>query len=213
MANNGNAQQQWPTTEESASKFNKPQQSSGGLVEDDNEAQIGGQAAHNGLTTQTGSHQDHDQPMSCYVCSTMDYENPADNLCRSLRHHQRGSPAIGGHNLMLESPFATPSKPGPARDSATLTSAAPEPDLRPSSSQEELGQSGDQSSPNQTSSNQSSSALARPFQNQAHRAQQATNYIRTRACSAEENFCSVVSIVRIEIVSDNLYSRFWAMER
>lgn len=46
-----------------------------------------------------------------------------------------------------------------------------------------------------------------------HRNWPPTNYIRTRQCDEGENFCSIVSVVRIEFVNDSLLSRFWAMER
>ena len=39
------------------------------------------------------------------------------------------------------------------------------------------------------------------------------SFIKTRHCQEDENFCSIVSVVRIEFVQDNLYSKFWALER
>lgn len=39
------------------------------------------------------------------------------------------------------------------------------------------------------------------------------NTIRVRPCMDDENFCSIVSIVRLEFVQENLYQKFWALER
>lgn len=47
----------------------------------------------------------------------------------------------------------------------------------------------------------------------SHRTPPPGNFIRTRTCLDDENFCSIVSVVRIEFLNDSLVSRFWAMER
>lgn len=42
---------------------------------------------------------------------------------------------------------------------------------------------------------------------------ESNSLIRSRACVDDENFCSVVSVFRIEYINDTLTTKFWAMER
>ena len=40
-----------------------------------------------------------------------------------------------------------------------------------------------------------------------------TNSIKLRPCSESENFCSIISVVRLEFVQEHYYSKFWALDR
>lgn len=194
--------------------------------------------------------QEYHPTMSCFVCSTMDYDNPADNLCRIMRpHHQRSTPNLyqqtSSSHHYIQSTTTTTTTTTSTTTAATLNSDsfnANNPteldsthssnstiSTGESSSNTSIG-SGDQhgqylnttlagktAAGGQATSTLSplvsttSSSLAQ--QHHHIRQQPSGNYIRTRSCFDDENFCSIVSVVRIEFVNDNLISKFWAMER
>lgn len=139
-------------------------------------------------------------PMSCYVCSTMDYENPQENLCRNLKYHPRLSqqPA-GGHYLaegLTERQLPQANLMPSTRDTSTSGPEASGAAMVPSNGTKFLtsGQSGS-------------------FFSMANQRASSNTHVRTRPCLDDENFCSIVSIVKIEFSNDNISSKFWAMER
>lgn len=183
----------------------------------------------------------------------MDYENPADNLCRYMPKHLQRAPGamqptvgFGSHvpSMMNYPTTSTLAPPSTMIDTTTTSSAALTSSAMsslPASSFETGSQDSSylQDSYNQddvsatTSSFQSrnltnmisrSSTLPPPllvrnnsivYQSGQYLQRNPTpgNFIRTRNCLADENFCSIVSVVRIEVMNDSLVSRFWAMER
>lgn len=206
--------------------------------------------------------------ISCYACSTMDYENPNDNACRYMPkpvHRATSLPAAVtlGHasssSMMNYSPstttppmstLSTSSSLTQPQTSSTTSSQASSSNSMPSevaptswqdSAEAGYHHNGDsdatsgaglssresaQSAKNSNNSNNSASMVTPLRDSNAltyntpsvylpHRIQQPPpgNLIRTRTCLDDENFCSIVSVVRIEFSNDTLVSRFWAMER
>lgn len=205
--------------------------------------------------------------MSCYVCSTMDYENPSDNLCRVMKlshrslppnlHHQQTS---SGHHYYSPTTTTTTTT---ATTSTTQAAMKTIDDF--SSPLEQSGSGGLASSRDgelelattitpshnitdstaayldangQLMSNTTMPGHQYPLQQDQQQQLQTTslapstaqhghhyshiipqyrtppsNFIRTRQCLDDENFCSIVSVVRLEFTNDNLYPKFWAMER
>lgn len=137
-------------------------------------------------------------PMSCYVCSTMDYDNPTDNICRMLKHHPRLSQQTnGGHYHSSGFPDRQPSQAN----------------MMPSTRDRDTSASGRASLESSSGSANATSSPAEGYFPLASHRSASSQYVRTRACLDDENFCSIVSIVRIEFSNDNISSRFWAMER
>lgn len=129
--------------------------------------------------------------MSCYACTTMDYENPHDNLCRDMRkflHHR--SPA-----------GLTTTTVGHQKHSSTVS----------------IGTSSTAAGPeaaDSTSNGTASHHQQRHGYFPQNRPLMSTGgFIRKRACFEDENFCSIVSVVRLEFANDTLITKFWAMER
>lgn len=194
--------------------------------------------------------------MSCYVCSTMDYENPADNLCRVMRpHHHRSSSNMyqqtsSSHHYhqthqmtatttttihpyspetsslaYTQTPAALPliSGSSPLDVESSLDSVPSTTTITPSYNVSDASTHFDdtQYANTTTASYQQQQAgsmtpVAHHGQHHhltQHRLPPPNNFIRTRPCFEDENFCSIVSVVRIEFANDNLFSRFWAMER
>lgn len=212
--------------------------------------------------------------MSCYVCSTMDYENPADNLCRVMKHHHRSPSGLhnqpnlahtGFHsNPMVNYPTQTTTATSLTSSASNYNTILPSsPEALVSSAQHyPMSQYDDSSSIVQLEAPSTSSSLFQnsplqnynnnlshghnddtqlvnpstnstlnqqqvqaqqqnsllpvhhgPYPQVQHRVPPPGNYIRSRPCLEDENFCSIVSVVRIEFINDNLVSRFWAMER
>lgn len=198
----------------------------------------------------------------------MDYEDPADNLCRVMKNHHRSTSGLlhQPSNLANVGYHSSPMMNYPTQTQATTTSTSttirptdntmmpsnPESLVSPplvqqspydDSSSVQLGVSSTQASLLQTSPlhnhnnmshghyddtqlvNSNTNATAQqqqnstlpvhhgPFHQVQHRVQPPGNVIRTRPCLEDEHFCSIVSVVRIEFINDNLVSRFWAMER
>lgn len=212
--------------------------------------------------------------MSCYVCSTMDYENPADNLCRVMKHHHRSPSGLHNqpnmaHTGFLSNPMmnfptqtTTPTSPTSPTSPTRNTMLPSSPEALVSSAQHSSMSPYDDSSSVQLETSSTPSSLSRnlplhnynnnlsheqtddtqlvnpstnltlnqqqvhsqqknsllpvhhgPYPQVQHRVLPPGNYIRSRPCLEDENFCSIVSVVRIEFINDNLVSRFWAMER
>lgn len=210
--------------------------------------------------------------MSCHVCSTMDYENPTDNMCRNMLPQYK-APSLRQSNLahtgfhsnpMMIYPSSTPTtttETNPTSDYNTLIPSSPEA-LVSSAQNYPMSQFDDSSSvqlesPTTTQSSllqnpphhdynnslslghNDDTKLVNSSTNTSHNQQQAQskqqnsllpvrrgpyphvqfrpppplNYIRSRPCVEDENYCSIVSVVRIEFLSDNIVSRFWALER
>lgn len=201
-------------------------------------------------------------PLSCYVCSTMDYENPDDNLCRAMKKNQQqqtagyhphsgmsysqpaDSPYITSTTVssstheapttdnkqpnVIKSAGADHSSPGYYDEYATTTSATllSSADHHNGHPQRQFNRNSSAAPVQSTSDN--STAIMHPSSHHGPTANQHHHYgyfpqgrapappsdiIRTRPCLEGENFCSIVSIVRIEFVNENAKSIFWAMER
>lgn len=175
--------------------------------------------------------------MSCFICSTMDYENPEDNLCRVMRpHHNSPSGSQQNSHKLVNIGHHTTPMIGYAPTTTTTTTtttglyANPIDDeedrhLGSSSPRSPIGDSTSDDGQSMTNSTGNSTLIQQRHQHQssiftAHHGNQAqtrllppTGLVRTRPCLEDENFCSIVSIVRKEFVNGNVLSRFWAMER
>ena len=201
---------------------------------------------------QQQQHLHHHPRMSCYVCSTMDYESSTDNICRTLKSHDRSPnyqlnshPQSNAGHLHFAHMSASPTtqtttttttfttEPSNQYDQSSLPSAgalvASSPGDRSyqdttttSNYHTKNGQYDDTTSVNTTSlaRMETSTAATTPVSSSYNqrrvvpsRTVMHNNDIRTRQCMEDENFCSIVSVVRIEFVQENFYPKFWALER
>lgn len=155
----------------------------------------------------------------------MDYDNPADNSCRVMRQQNRLPSLPNMHQSHQTSNLdgsVNPSYPTTInshlnQNSAQITDSYTSTTTAVSSVINKNGYSNQhQASDNVTNQAHSNQTLV----NDQYLASQALGlrnspdgFIRTRPCFEDENFCSIVSVVRIEFANDNLIARFWAMER
>jgi len=224
----------------------------------------------------------HSPRMSCFSCSTMDYESPTDNICRMLKQQNDISK---GQLLRLAEKYKQISSPvtiteedlfptkyqrqrqtnrdkqerptgqqigkqfierqissvtedystvalaeakiengstmsvglGPTRRYVNSTTVSTKSAISETLDNEQSGASTFDSllaTTTTTPTTQSTATLpARRPVVQNNRSILPNNSIRIRPCMEDENFCSIVSVVRLEFVQDNLYSKFWALER
>lgn len=173
--------------------------------------------------------------MSCYACSTMDFENSADNPCRVMKHpyrlqsgqqqaHQFHHPQASMMNYGVQSqsqssPAEASLPSSPLYEDSALGSQS---DSTQSSQIEAQGHEPSVVGSNATLAKQNPmvhNVVAQQQQQQhgfyphLHSRLQSANFIRSRPCAETENYCSIVSVVRIEFVNDTLFSKFWALER
>lgn len=200
-------------------------------------------------------------PMSCYACSTMDYESSTENICRHLGNHIRSSashPQTGAGHLHYphQTPIMTTTTtttteanefinnersqlPHTAAlmsstsgyddsmsysDTTTMTTATSTSLSNFMSNSDHPDDSKYADHPNKAQTPYKNSAInsnttqMAPQPGDRRRIPQNRTifpggFIKTRQCLNDENFCSIVSVVRIEFVQDNIYSKFWALER
>lgn len=114
--------------------------------------------------------------MSCYACSTLDYRNFTNNICRFMPEDydaQFAAVALNASDMDL-------STTGPSKVHSLMAKIKAYDDRQPRK------------------------RFAESVEN---------TMIPRKACSPEENFCSIVSIDRVEFVNDNQLNYFWALER
>lgn len=130
--------------------------------------------------------------MSCYVCSTMDYSNYTDNRCKNMSATE-GIPVGNSVKPHLALGLVA-SSPEHDEDNIPINSY-PGGDTTTSRSMD-------------YSINKDNTTTQNPdiYMNDS-------DEIRTRSCTVGENFCSVVSVSKIEYVNDRSVSKFWALER
>lgn len=158
---------------------------------------------------------------SCFVCSTMEYDDQENNLCRSIKPSVRMTAATnyGGtmhqsrlsninSNLQYIPPTASQNPNGVNDQQAVVVNSRDNESSTPITNDPSNGQYGDHGS--------SLSYLHESYTSYNHdivRNASLMEPIRTRYCHDDEHFCSVVSIVRIEFINDKLNTKFWALER
>lgn len=167
---------------------------------------------------------------TCYVCTTMDYENPANNYCRFMKrmiqkqHQQHASSSPLSSNYDLNN---VQSQYNALRLRNQHLHANQDTSSQNQISSQHLvnGQNNNSTTNNNLVQYNNQFADANLFMNNSTSTQkfsengysliESTQYngIRTRYCYSDENFCSVVSVVRIEYINNELQSRFWALER
>lgn len=166
--------------------------------------------------------------MSCFTCSTMDYESSTDNICRLLlqqneedngelhrlaaMYRQIASPLTLSEsdlfpNKRLSYPKLRPSQAGATEDYSPLGLA------RSGARRTRLVGANSSAPSDQEEAPTSMAPPSRRPVVQNNRSLVANNSIRIRPCLEDENFCSIISVVKLEFVQDNLYSKFWALER
>lgn len=111
--------------------------------------------------------------MSCYACSTLDYQNFTDNNCRFMPEDydwQFAAVALNASNMDL-------STTGPSKVHSLMAKIK-----------------------------------AHGYRQLRSRFME-DSIIQRKTCSPEENFCSIVSIDRVEFKNNIQLSYFWALER
>lgn len=188
--------------------------------------------------------------MSCYVCSTMDYESSTDNICRTLRTesglnhpHSQSTGHFGHFGHHQPSTTTTTSTTtisttetsdqydqsrlavtealvaSPGSNEAFYTGATSNQPFSKHSTR--FNQHNDTANVNTSLINFGSSTAPTTDNSSLYSQKRIIpqrpvmpNYkIETRDCTDDENFCSIVSVVRIEFVQESFYPKFWALER
>lgn len=162
---------------------------------------------------------------SCYVCTTMDYENPANNYCRFMKrmiqqqHQQHSSSSnydASQLNALRQRTHAHNNQDATLQISPPADSSTQVLGPANSTSSDHLlysNNNNDSTDGAGSTTNKSTKYIDSNGMSPIDSGSLQYGAIRTRYCYSDENFCSVVSVVRIEYINNELQSRFWALER
>lgn len=167
--------------------------------------------------------------MSCYVCSTIEFDNQSDNPCRHMRMPAARAGFPIRHQYLGQAPsstttttttttstVATVNAPISATTTTTTTTTNSVQGFEIGKNYSEIqqpyqGQKGLSIYRNESIS--LSSDMIKQQQQQSSELHSDDLSIRTRQCFDDENFCSIVSVVRVEFSNDSFKHKFWALER
>lgn len=144
--------------------------------------------------------------MSCFVCSTMDYPGD-DNSCRKMpSHHYRH---LEYHHHRTQNYNQQQQQQHQAQPTTTAATTSTDPATKQAFTAAQSQSNYEEATASSPTTTTMQTTTLTPFVAPSKQSQ----FIKTRPCVDDENFCSVVSVVRIEYVNDTLTSKFWALER